>query len=104
MRVFPLSHVSCHVAPRARHMDVTWQSLTRPDPLVVRRSAAVDRHWPPLTVNVDLWSGGGSDDGAGDSWQATCHHSGGDTWPSNDWYKVSGLGTRLQVQMAARLV
>ncbi|GJR49785.1 hypothetical protein Tco_1400306 [Tanacetum coccineum] len=38
----------------------------------------------PLLTVVDRWSGCGSGDGTGDSWQATWHHSGGDTWPSND--------------------
>ncbi|GKE38599.1 hypothetical protein Tco_1462004, partial [Tanacetum coccineum] len=48
-----------------------------------RWSATVDRRWPPLAV-VDRWSDGGSDDNGGDSWQATLHHSHGDTWLVND--------------------
>ncbi|GKD71171.1 hypothetical protein Tco_1325261, partial [Tanacetum coccineum] len=51
---------------------------------------------PPLTV-VDRWSGGGPGDGR----QATWHHSGGDTWPSNDWnvrWQVRGtVHTRFRI-------
>ncbi|GKB61608.1 hypothetical protein Tco_0917794 [Tanacetum coccineum] len=39
---------------------------------------------PPFGHRLTPWSGGGFDDG----WQAMWHHSGGDTWHSNDW--VSG--------------
>ncbi|GKC13186.1 hypothetical protein Tco_1009968 [Tanacetum coccineum] len=63
--------------------------------MVRRWSATVDRRWPPLTAAVDRWSGGGSGDGAGDNWQATWHHSGGDMWHSNDW--VSDLQVRYEV-------
>ncbi|GKE46391.1 hypothetical protein Tco_1477649, partial [Tanacetum coccineum] len=70
-----------------------------------RWPATVDRRWPPPPLTtVDRWSDGGSGDGTGDSWHVTWHHPGGDTWSSNDWYKVSGLGMRLQVRLAARLV
>nr|GFA57834.1 hypothetical protein [Tanacetum cinerariifolium] len=60
------------------HTWLTRGSTWQPDPSLTGGPAVVNGGAPPLT-------GGGIDDGASDNWQAMWHHSGGDTWPSNDW-------------------
>nr|GEU67779.1 hypothetical protein [Tanacetum cinerariifolium] len=49
-----------------------------------------------VACHVATLTGGGS----GDSWQATWHHSGGDTWPSNHW--VRGTIHRLQARVRSK--